>query len=128
MEPQTIIAIISSIASFLLVTLIPSIIALVKYCKNYKNAKTDAEKEAIYNDMLNEVNNLIASAEETYKKVDAVLKQTCGTGSGELKKEYVMSRLQTYCSEKNVQFDRDYWSKKIDEIVALTKSVNTKSN
>ena len=124
-DAQTIITIISSIASFLLVTLIPSIIALVKYIKNYKNAKTDAEKKAIYNDLLNEVNNLIAAAENTYKQIDSVLKSTTGKGSGEIKKEYVMTKLQAYCLEKGIEFDKDYWDKKVDEVVKLTKTVNS---
>lgn len=126
MDAEAIIAIISAVASFLLVTLIPSIIALVKFVKSYKSAKTDAEKNAIYNDMLTEVNKLIAAAEETYKEVDSILKGQGGTGSGTVKKDSVMTKLQAYCAEKGIDFDKEYWSAKVDEIVALTKQVNAK--
>ena len=126
MEVQQIITIISTVASFLVVTLIPSIIALVKYVKDYKAAKTDAEKQAIYNEMLGVANNLIAAAEDKYKDLDALIKSQGGAGSGKDKKDDVMTKLQLYCTEKGISFDSDYWSAKIDEIVALTKKVNAK--
>lgn len=125
MDYKTIFAIISAIASFLFVTLIPSIIALVKTVKQAKNAKTDAEKQAIYNSLLDEVNNLITNAEETYKNVDTILKAQTGKGSGAVKKELVMTKLQASCLQKGIEFDSQYWSNKIDELVAMTKTVNT---
>ena len=125
MDYNQIIAIIGSVASFLFVTLIPSIIALVKKWKEAKAAKTEAEKEAIKNDMLNEVNKLISSAEETYKSVDTILKARGEKGCGNIKKESVMTKLQTYANQKGVEFDAEYWSKQIDGIVDMTKKVNT---
>ena len=126
MDTETIVKIVIAIASFLVATLIPSIILMVKKWKEAKAAKTDAEKEAIYNEMLSEANNLIASAEETYKQVDAILKSQGGTGSGVVKKDSVMTKLQAYAAEKGISFDAEYWSAKVDEIVALTKKVNAK--
>ena len=126
MDAEKIVTIVLSIASFLVVTLIPSIILLVKKWKEAKAAKTDAEKQAIYNEMLDEANKLIAAAEETYKQVDAIIKSQGGTGSGVVKKDSVMTKLQAYATEKGLTFDADYWSAKIDEIVDLTKKVNAK--
>lgn len=126
MDAEIILKIVIAVASFLTATLIPSIIALVKYVKSYREAKTDAEKQAVYNDLLSETNKLIAAAEQTYKQVDTIIKQQGGKGSGEVKKDSVMTKLQAYCSEKGVAFDAEYWSAKIDEIVALTKEVNAK--
>ena len=126
MDAETVLKIIIAIASFLVATLIPSVIALVKYVKSYKAAKTEAEKQAIYNDLISEVNELIAEAEQTYKQVDTIIKQQGGSGSGKVKKDSVMTKLQAYCTEKGVAFDSEYWSAKIDEIVALTKQVNAK--
>ena len=126
MEVEVVLKIIIAVASFLVATLIPSIIALVKYVKSYKQAKTEAEKQAIYNDLLTEANSLIAAAEQTYKQVDTIIKQQGGAGSGAVKKDSVMTKLQAYCTEKGVAFDSEYWSGKIDEIVALTKQVNAK--
>lgn len=124
MSVEQILAIVSAVASFLFVTLIPSIIALVKYIKNYKNAKTDAERQAIYNSLMEEVTELIKKAEETYKSVDEVLKTKTGKGAGAVKKEMVLSKLQNSCYTKGLEFDADFWSKKVDELVALTKNVN----
>lgn len=126
MGAETIVKIVIAIASFLVVTLIPSVILMVKKWKEAKAAKTDAEKQAIYNEMLSEANKLIASAEDKYKELDALIKSQGGAGSGKDKKDDVMTKLQLYCNEKGLSFDADYWSAKIDEIVALTKKVNTK--
>lgn len=124
MDYNQIIAIIGSVASFLFVTLIPSIIALVKNIKAKKEAKTEAERQAIENDMLNQVNGLIASAEETFKELDKSLKNNGQKGCGALKKDTVMNKLQTYALQKGIVFDADYWSKKVDELVTMTKKVN----
>lgn len=126
MEIKTILTIVSTIASFLFVTLIPSIIALVKKWKEAKNAKTEAEKEAVYNDLLCQMNKLIANAEEAYKQLDSVVKKTGGQGSGAAKKDNVITKLQNYCLQKGIEFDEAYWSQKIDDTVAMTKKVNAK--
>lgn len=126
MDAEIIVKVIIAIATFVVATLIPSIIALVKYVKKYKAAKTEAEKQAIYNELLGEANKLIVSAEETYKQVDSLLKQQGGAGSGSVKKDSVMTKLQAYCIEKGVDFDTEFWSGKIDELVQLTRKVNAK--
>lgn len=126
MDLETIVKVITAVASFLVATLIPSIIALVKYVKSYKAAKTEAEKQAVYNDLRSEANKLIAAAEETYKQVDNIIKQQGGKGSGNVKKDSVMTKLQAYCVQKGIDFDSEYWSGQIDEIVELTKKVNAK--
>lgn len=139
-EARVIIAIISSLAGLLFVTIIPTIIKLVKTVKQYKAAKeavaaaqteaeriaAEAEAEKIKNDLLDMASNLIKEAESTYKDVDNILKQSTGTGSGKVKKDSVMTKLQAYCLENGVTFDADYWSGKIDELVEMTKEVNTK--
>lgn len=126
MDANQIIAIVGAVASFLFVTLIPNIIILVKKWKEAKNAKTEAEKEAVYNDLLCQMNKLIANAEAAYKQVDEIVKQKGGQGSGAAKKDNVMTKLQNYCLQKGVAFDEEYWSKKIDDTVAMTKQVNIK--
>lgn len=139
-EARVIIAIISSLAGLLFVTIIPTIIKLVKTAKQYKAAKeavaaaqteaervaAEAEAEKIKNDLLDMASNLIKEAESTYKNVDNILKQQTGTGSGAVKKDSVMTKLQAYCLENGVTFDSEYWSAKIDELVEMTKEVNTK--
>lgn len=126
MEIKDILTIVSTIASFLLVTLIPTIIGLIKKWKAAKAAKTDAEKQSIYNDMLNQVTNLIENAETTFSALDKSLKAQSLPGCGAQKKSQVMDKLQLYAIQKGIDFDTEYWSKKVDEVVAVTKKVNAK--
>ena len=88
-EARVIIAIISSLAGLLFVTIIPTIIKFVQTYKKYKAvqeaaaaAQTEAEKaaaeaeaEKIKNDLLDMASSLIKEAESTYKNVDTILKQ-----------------------------------------------------
>lgn len=140
MDAETIIKIISAVASFLFATLIPTIVLLIKKWKAYKEAKeeaaaakTEAEKiaaeaeaEKIKNELLGEANSLIKEAETTYKAVDTILKNSGQAGVGAVKKDSVMTKIQAACIEKGVTFDADYWNAKVDELVALTKQVNSK--
>lgn len=107
--------------------------ALVKYIKKYKAAKTIAEQEAALNDMKEAAQGFIADAEKLYENYT---KQLVGTGvavttsvkSGELKKKSVMSDLSQYAQGKGYVFDSEYWSKVIDDLVAMTKTVNVKKS
>lgn len=137
---ETILKIVSIVASFLFATLIPFIIAAIKKGKAYKQAqeeiaaaKTEEDRKAAElkaetakNELLDMTNSLIQEAENTYKNVDKILKTQTGTGSGAVKKESVMTKLQAACLERGVEFDADYWSAKIDELISLTKAVNAK--
>lgn len=125
MDVYDVVKIVIAIASFLFATLIPSIILLVNKWKALKKAKTEAEKQAIYNDMLGVANTLVGDAEDLYREVDAIVKQRGGT-MGLVKKDGVMNKLQAICIEKGVEFDKEYWSNKIDEIVAVTRKVNAR--
>lgn len=115
-----------AVATFLIVTVIPTVFLLIKKWKEAKNAKTEAEKQEAYNEMYDIAHSLIMAAEETYKQVDEILKNKSGAGSGAVKKDSVMTKLQAYCIEKGFTFDSEYWSAKVDEIVAMTKHVNAK--
>lgn len=126
MELKDILTIVSAIASFLFVTLIPFIVTTIKNFKAAKEAKTDAERQAIYNDMLDKVSGFIADAETTFKALDTSLKAQGQTGCGALKKRTVMQELQTYALTKGIEFDADYWGAKVDELVKVTKQVNAK--
>lgn len=108
-----------------LCTGIPALIGFINARKAAKAAKTAAEKEAAENDMINQMNGLINSAEQIFKQVDVVLKQS-GDTAGPLKKDSVLSKLMAYAVSKGYQFDNEYWSTKIDEAVAFTRTVNAK--
>lgn len=107
-------------------SLVSAIIGFVKAAKQKKLAKTAEEEAAANQKMLDEANKLISEAETFFSSLDKVLKSTEGTSAGIYKKESVMTKLQQYATSIGAAFDADYWSNKIDEIVAMTKQVNAK--
>lgn len=126
MDLLTILKIVAAILGAICTTIIPTAIALVKSIKAKKEAHTRAEREKATNDMLEQLNILIETAEETYKQVDNLMKVN-GYGSvGALKKETVLSKLQSYAIDRGYIYDAEYWSNKVDEVVALTRKVNAK--
>ncbi|MDE7264619.1 MAG: hypothetical protein K2N64_08165, partial [Anaeroplasmataceae bacterium] len=46
--------------------------------------------------------------------------------SGAEKKEYVMTKINQYALENHIKFNQEEISKRIEELVALTKEVNVK--
>ena len=126
MDLLTILKIVSAVLGAICTTIIATTIALVKSIKAKKEAHTRAEREKATNDMLEQLNILIETAEETYKQVDTLMKVN-GYGSvGALKKETVLSKLQSYAIDRGYIYDAEYWSNKVDEVVALTRKVNAK--
>lgn len=114
----------------LVIALIASIKSKIKIRKQLKNCTDEAEKakleaanSAATTDMLNVCNELIMSAEILYSDVSSILKKE-GKSAGSVKKDSVMSKLQAYAIERNYEFDAEYWDKKVDEIVDMTKKVN----
>lgn len=137
-DMQLILKIVYAVVAFL-VAAIPSISALIvtvvkkkKIAKQLADAKTEAEKaklEAEINaatiEMSDICDKLIDSTEALYKDVSIVLKSE-GKSAASLKKETVMTKLRAYAIDKSYIFDEELWSKKIDDKVALTKTVNAK--
>lgn len=101
-----------------LVGLLPSLVGLFYTFKKWRT--TLAEK-----DLLEVVNGFIAVAEQTYAGLDAVMKAQ-NSSAGTVKKENVMTKLQAYAIEKGYDIDLEYWSGKVDELVAFTREVNAK--
>lgn len=137
-DMQLILKIVYAVVAFL-VAAIPSISALIvtvvkkkKIAKQLADAKTEAEKaklEAEMNaatiEMSDICDKLIDNTEALYKDVSIVLKSE-GKSAASLKKETVMTKLRAYAIDKSYTFDEELWSKKIDDKVALTKTVNAK--
>ena len=115
------------VCGFLATTIVPLVIKLVQANKKRKEAKTEAEKAEAEVDMLNTAILLIDGAESLYEDVDTVLKRE-QKSAHEVKKDNVMTKLQSYAIEKNYYFDADKWSEVIDNIVKFTKRVNGKTN
>lgn len=110
-----IIYMILGILSILISTVLPLVYKLVKSVKALKEAKTEAEKERAFNDMLKQAQSLIQAAESAFSELDK---------AGALKKESVVATLQAYALSNGYEYDAEFWSAKIDEIVAFTREVN----
>ena len=106
-----------------LISLIPVLLKFLKSIKNYKNAKTEAEAEKAYNDMYAAAQNLIAQAEVSYAGIDGILKAQ-GASAGSMKKNLVSTQLEAYAINHGYNYDAEFWSAKIDEIVQFTHTVN----
>ena len=113
-----------------MIALIRSVRSKLKIHKELASTTDDAEKakleaanSAATIDMLNVCNELIITAETLYADVSSLLKKE-GKSAGAVKKDSVMSKLQAYAIEHGYTFDAEYWNKKIDEIVDMTKKVN----
>lgn len=104
---------------------LPFLIKFINAYKESKAATTAADKEKAYNDMLATAQSFIVSVEAAYKGFDAVMKSQ-GSSAGSMKKETVETKLQAYALSKGYEFDAEYWSKKIDELVKFTKEVNAR--
>ena len=104
---------------------VPSIINLIKAIKNFKNAKTQIDKEQAYRDMKDQMKVLIQAAEIAYKNVNEIMKEK-GSSAGLVKKDSVMMKLQSYAVEKGYSFDSELWSNEIDKEVEFTRNVNSK--
>lgn len=117
-------AVLVALATFLS-TGLPAILAFKKAAQERKAAVSVAEQEKATNDMLHAVNNFIEAAEKTFKGFDTVMKSQ-GSSAGSLKKDTVMTKLQAYAMQNGYEFDEEYWSQKVDSIVAMTREVNAK--
>lgn len=136
MDIQTILKVIYAVSAFfaaaipLAITLWMTIKKKIKLAKDLACTTDEAEKAKLKaanseatTDMLQVCNSLIADTEMLYADVANLLKRE-GKSAGIVKKDSVMSKLQAYALEHGYTFDAEYWNKKIDEIVELTRKVN----
>lgn len=105
------IEIILSLASATLGFVVTTITFLLEFIKNAKAKKI---------------------AEQTVKFCDAIIPyikqaETFINYSSEEKKEYVMTRANQYAQENRLKFNEEFVSQKIEELIALTKDVNAKT-
>ena len=113
------------IASTLITTGIPAIVAFKKAWKARKVAETEAAKEKANADLLSTAKDFIAAAEVAFDGFDRMLKAQ-GQSAGAMKKDNVFSKLQAYALQNGYEFNADEWCEKIDELVKFTKAVNAK--
>lgn len=122
---EKIITIVSTLAGFLLTCLIPTVIVMINRIKAVRKAKTEAERQEALNDLKALAQGFVVDAESLYKDIDAIVKQN-GKSCGAVKKDSVMTKIQDACLTKGVAFDKEYWSKVVDDLVAVTRQVNAK--
>lgn len=125
MKIDIILKIVLAVLSFVVATLIPTVIGLVKAIKAKKAAKTAQQEAEANSAMQYAVNGFIEEAEELYKTVDAVVKEKGGS-CGAVKKDSVLTKLQAYALQNGYDYDATYWSGVVDEIVEMTRKVNSK--
>lgn len=109
----------------ILLTGIPAIIKIVYTAKKLKEAKTTEEKQIALNDLEANAKIFIEAAEIAYKDLNDVLKAK-GSSAGPVKLDSVLMKLQALANEKGYDFDKEYWTNKINELVDFTKNVNAK--
>lgn len=117
--------IVLTVLSYLFTAVVPALIVFFKKHKALKTAKTEEERQKIINAMKADAQVFIIEAENMYKTVDSLLKANGGS-CGSVKKEGVMSKLRTEAIQKGLEFDEEFWSKTVDELVKMTKEVNRK--
>lgn len=136
MDIQKILKIVYAASAFLtaaiplVITLCMTIKKKIKLAKELAYTTDEVEKVKLKaadsearTEMLQVCNSLIANAEALYADVANLLKRE-GKSAGIVKKDSVMSKLQAYALERGYTFDAEYWDKKVDEIVELTRKVN----
>ena len=127
------------VAAEFLMLVVPLIVGLVAAIKKKAKAIKDQceainEKEAAEakqrlleaeKDIQEQKKKLIEETEALYKTVGDTMKEA-GLNTAALKKEMVMSKLQSYALGKQYSFDYDYYSNEVEEDIAHTKKVNFK--
>lgn len=136
---QMILTALSSILGIIVTVVIPFAIKVYVSFKKSKAAitKADADKIAAEEaerkaaqmlEMTNKANEIIESLENKFASQNAILKQVNPTQTlGSVKKECALAEMSEYATVIGATFDREYWSKKIDEIVQMTSNVNSRT-
>lgn len=95
-----------TVISFI-ITLIVVIIKLIKWKKNYKSLEEEKELYDLVDDLM--------SIAETYNNY-----------LGKEKKEYVITKLNQFAIENEIDFDKEKVDERIEKLIKLSKNVNYK--
>lgn len=137
---QTILASATAVLGFVLTVLIPFAIKIGVALKKGKAKITQSDEDrkraeiaeqhaSKMLEMTKVANEIIESLEKNFATQDALLKSFDPSSRtlGSVKKECALARLSEYATQIGVEFNREYWSNEIDEIVRLTRNVNAKA-
>lgn len=125
MAIKDILTLVSVLLGFVTSVLIPSVIVMINRIKAVKAAKSETERQTAINELKALALNFVVEAESLYKDIDAIVKQS-GKTCGAVKKDSVMTKIQDACLTKGVAFDKEFWSKEVDDLVTATRKVNAK--
>lgn len=125
MDLKTIVTLLSVLLGFVTSILIPTITVMINRIKAVRTAKNEAEKQVAIGDIKTLAQNFVVEAENLYKDIDSIVKKE-GKTCGAVKKDSVMTKIQDACLGKGIVFDKEFWSKTVDELVTLTRQVNAK--
>lgn len=94
-------------------TILGLLVTLVTYILKFVNNKKTKEKALNFISISNKLIELITEVEKF------------SSLSGDEKKSYVLSKIEEYAKDNNLNYDIDEVSNKIEEFVTLTRNVNT---
>lgn len=95
-------------------TVVGFIISLIKSIKNARRANQEKATNEIEKLTISKVLDI----EKLYSQASKIL-HSAGLKTGEIKKENVMNYIEAQCNEKKIDFDKDYWSNQIEELIKV---------
>ena len=98
----------------LVASAVGAVVFIIRNRKRIKNAKTDEDRTAIVNDLKSEVYGFISIAEGMFSDVPK---------SGSAKLLYVLNRIKPLCTACGIDFDEEFWTGFINDIVAKSNTV-----
>lgn len=125
MALKDIITLISTLLGFVTTILIPTIIVMINRIKAVRAAKTEAEKQAAINEITELMKGFCADTESYFKAYESEVKANGGSCAA-AKQDSVLTKVLKECITRGLDYDQQYWAKKVDDYVASTKVVNAK--
>lgn len=125
MAIKDILTLVSVLLGFVTSVLIPSVIVMINRIKAVKTAKSEAEKQAAINDITELMKGFCADTESYFKAYESEVKAKGGSCSA-AKQDSVLTKVLKECITRGIDYDQQYWAKKVDDYVASTKVVNAK--
>ena len=94
--------------------IISFVVALVRFVRKKKNGET-VTLDSVFWDVVEQGMALVGETETIYK----ALTGATGIKTGPLKLDSVLNKVRDLCVEKNIPFDKEKWTKFIEEAVKL---------
>lgn len=125
MAIKDILTLVSVLLGFVTSVLIPSVIVMINRIKAVRKAKTQAERQAAINDITELMKGFCADTESYFKAYESEVKAKGGSCAA-AKQDSVLTKVLKECITRGIDYDQQYWAKKVDDYIASTKVVNAK--